>query len=1107
MNKEHFASIEYKCISTTGSGNQEIILDEKNGNKLSPISLSILDSVISNKITIIFSQGPLNLSPIISCVFAFQKQRDILIGIPKTRFNESFDKSIDIYFSLMYKKMIDSMPSASFYFYNDMLWCKGSINEETNELTNIDVTIRPKYGDRRYKEKYESIVNEKLKNGVFQTIPKIVSIPIADITPASMMGEKPLKFKKDDYKLNNFNPGLIIYESLNERYYNFNNLIELINKSKKSDVKLVLHFSWPYLKGLSAFLEKIKDVDDIKIVHLGKRLCIESQNEFKKPPSNIIPLSLEGDLWDLYYPENTSINFKIILPALSTSDNSLSSTDVAYCDWPFDSRVWDIREHLKYKNTDKVEQNILKFPSIFDSFLSPSEIKRRCKKNGMWTTLPIGDSFSTNTNESSRAVGIFKGLCSDIEKCRDVSYEFRNLYTTSTISKKTLFQTFMVGKINQFCDVNDTLSKSESIPSISIIVANLHPYLATQSSFSESINYLVNSIKSMVEETLFPILINKENEVIIEVAAHNGHKIEEVVFKDGTIQESYIKMTKKIFSENHPQLDLRIFNKDTSLRIMVKTREPIEYSEFNRKSSTIEKRFCKGLVLYDAVIKDNGSFIENKVSNISFDRTYKNLIVNVELGFRTDKGNSKNTYEMQILYTDLSKIQELPHELVQHSELLIPGPIPFHTISGEDILISHGYDALLLPFKKVVFFAYPGSNFKQLLRQIDLYNNLISENQTNIAKRDLLFSIEHTNKSHRFKVPPKPHFNETQEKKSEMDTPLDTAFRQELLDDSNVDEFERDEIKSLIDIWNTIEKSTHQQSQPHSFKHQSSKEHMEFCVEYKTGEYASDRNVISFPIDTLIRKKYDGEYILIPVNELSEGDRIFYIKSKERESIENYLLRTLLNEEELSLEKILEPLTSLKIFYETLKSLNIMKDYDESQMKKIDWLSIDQKKSLFNLLRILLNNDLLTSEEDRKLLILNGIWKNVTSERLIEIFNEGSKTLTQIKLFNLAKEMGLTYKQNSFKALCSTAINPEQKHYSFQNENNLLALGCLLGHQNIIDNYQTINEKGVIIGTFLRQVGRSIKRVTSGNSEPFNEIDISIEGKIEKCTIIKTGKC
>ena len=44
------------------------------------------------------------------------------------------------------------------------------------------------------------------------------------------------------------------------------------------------------------------------------------------------------------------------------------------------------------------------------------------------------------------------------------------------------------------------------------------------------------------------------------------------------------------------------------------------------------------------------------------------------------------------------------------------------------------------------------------------------------------------------------------------------------------------------------------------------------------------------------------------------------------------------------------------------------------------------------------------------------------------------------------------------------------------------------------------------IGTLLRQVGRSIKRVASENSD-FNEIDISIERNVEKCTIIKVGKC
>jgi len=351
-------------------------------------------------------------------------------------------------------------------------------------------------------------------------------------------------------------------------------------------------------------------------------------------------------------------------------------------------------------------------------------------------------------------------------------------------------------------------------------------------------------------------------------------------------------------------------------------------------------------------------------------------------------------------------------------------------------------------------------------------------------------------------LPSKPHFNEIQEKKSEMDTPFDTAIRQELLDGSNVDGYEREEIKTLIDIWDSIQKNTRTESQPHPFINHSSKEHMEFCVQYET----NIRDIISFSIDTLIRKKDGDEYILLSVGELSEGDQIFYIESDERESVENYLLRTLLSEGELSLEKILGPLVALKSFYETIKSINIQKDYDENQMKKIDWLSPDQKKNLFNLLSILLNKDFFTQEDNRNLFVLNSIWRNIESERLIEIFEEGTKKITHTKLFNLATEMGLKYKESSFKALCSTAIN-EHKHYSFQNEKNLLALGLLLGHQDIINNYQTINEKGVKIGTFLRQVGRSIQRVASGNGEPFNEIDMAIEGKKKKCTIIKTGKC
>jgi hypothetical protein len=478
--------------------------------------------------------------------------------------------------------------------------------------------------------------------------------------------------------------------------------------------------------------------------------------------------------------------------------------------------------------------------------------------------------------------------------------------------------------------------------------------------------------------------------------------------------------------------------------------------------------------------------------------------MNVEGEYRSDKIYKKTVEnEIQIIYTELSKMQNLPRELIQNSELLIPGPIPFHTISEEDILISHGYDALLLPFKNVIFSAYPGMNFKKLLKQIKLYNDLLSENQTRISRRDLLFSLDHTKNIRRFNLPPKPSLNDIPEEGHEVDTPIDTTIRQELLDDSNTDENEREEIRTLKDIWAQIQKKPLKSSSTTPFKHKLSKEQIDFCVEFETGV----REIISFPVGMLIRKKIGGAYILSPIEELSEEDTIIYIQTDERESIENYLLRNRSSEDEMSLEDILEPLTALKLFYDLLKSLDIQYVYDETKMAKLYWLSPDEKENLFNLFTILLSKDSSHLEEVSTLLTFS-IWQGaVKAEKLNEIFSVGNRIITYRKLYYLAVELGLkNYKEDSFKALCSTAIN-EQKHYSFHDENNLLALGRLIGHQEIIDDYQIINEKGSKIRTFLQQVGFSIKRVADGRDDPFNEIDLAIEGKMKKCKIVKVGGC
>jgi len=1095
MNQSKLSSIAY----IPPNGQQEIIIDEKNANKLSPISLSILDSVLSKKVTIIFSQGPLNLSPIISCIFALQEQKDVLIGMPKRKFTETFGENTKTYLSLLYRKKIGSISSNHFYFYDDALWCKGAIDDETNELTEIDITTRPKYGTRNHKKNYEHAVHKKLERGEFQKTPKIVSIPIDDLVPDSIIGDKSIKFETEDYKLENFNPHLIIYESINERRYNFDNILKLIEKSITSDVKLVLHFSWPYLRGLASFLDKIKDNNNVNVLHLGKRLCMELHNYFDKPPSNILPLSLEGNSWDIYYSDKHSLNFDVILPSLNVKNNNLSLEDVVYWDWPFDSRTNDIKEHLKYEHIDKSEKNILRYPPIFDTFLPPFDIERRYyTENRGWTTGSISESFSEKANETTHAVSIFKGLCWDLDKCRDISYELRGLYTPSTITKKTLFQAFL---IERFLNCIGDACNSNTTSNTSIIVANLYPYLATQSSFPKLIDYLVESLQETLRSIDFP-KITAQNSTIYADFKQNDKRF--TIFKNGRFEEKSIDKIKRIYSKINQKIDIQVSYNNDTFRITMGLNEPVRYLMFNWNNQEFAEKKYDAFILYNAMIKNNGSFNERKLSAIAFDKGYKDWLVNTEVICRTDKNNRTiANHETRVIYGELSKMQNLPRELIQDSDLLIPGPIPFYTVSDDEILISKGYDALLLPFKQILFFAYPGANFRLLLRQMKWNKDIISNDKNSLARRDLLFSIEHTNgEGKRFKLPDKLNLECTQEEIYEGDTPFDTAFRQGFLDDSESDEDEQDEIKTLKEIW---DKARNKQSSQISTKlaHQKSlKDHIYFYVEYGTGI----KETISFPIDTLIRKMYSGEYILVPVDELVEGDQIFYIQIEERESIENYLLRTLLNYDDLLLEDILAPLTALKILYETLKSIDARKAGDRGKMDKMDWLLPEQKDNLFALFSALLNKSKYTQEELNRI-VLVSIWGEVSPDKLFKIFSVGNDKITQSKLYHLAVEMGLkTYKEASFKVLCSTAIN-DQKHYSFHDKNNLLAIGRLIGHSEIINNYEIINDKGVRIGTFLRQVGRCVKRVASRNSESFNEMDMAIGDKMKKCRIIKIGEC
>lgn len=170
-------------------------------------------------------------------------------------------------------------------------------------------------------------------------------------------------------------------------------------------------------------------------------------------------------------------------------------------------------------------------------------------------------------------------------------------------------------------------------------------------------------------------------------------------------------------------------------------------------------------------------------------------------------------------------------------------------------------------------------------------------------------------------------------------------------------------------------------------------------------------------------------------------------------------------------------------------------------MKKLYWLNETQNSALFKTIQILLREPN-PAELDKQLCDVNNIYSGQLSpDQLIQAFTGRRNQITYEKLFKLAQFVGLSLAKDTFKQYCTFAIN-EHQHYYFKNNRDLLALGHLIGHQRIIDDYQIINSQGRDVGTILQIIGRSIARVTRGVSDQFSEMDASIEGKVKRCTVI-----
>jgi hypothetical protein len=1103
----HFKEIDYIPIS-----GQQFELYSKNKSKLSDLSLDLIDTILKKRVTLVFSQGPLNITPFISCLYAISNNdnipNNVVIGLPKQIFQDKYQEYTKEYFSLLYRKIMGSSTTNPFFFYHDILWCKGKIDEEKNELFDLIIEKYPVHGIRDYRYAYEKAVTEKLQNGDYNRSPKIVLIPIENSIPSNITEVSKIQFKETNYNIKDFNPRMVILESINERHFHFDHLKNLIKKTGDLKLKLVLHFSWPYLRGLNNFLSDpdIKNNSDIEIFHFGKRFCLESKTKFQKPPISALPLSLEGKLWNtVYYPENVNkSNISIfVLPDQQDSQLiSLKSLTGSYS--TVDNRLQNIRDSVKFEDIiDIFTKNILIFPTIIDSFLFPSEVKVRSYD---WKTgyryITIQDFLKTHIDTNSHSFQSFQSLCSDINSCKDISRELRGLRTYSALNKKTLLQVYLIEEIQKaFKRIIISHEEASSNDDINVIIPKLHPFFETRKNNFESLLYFFESFSFLLKHIKLPNVIKKTKKIAIRAGTE-----EIVVFGDNTIQIPSCKRVCEIIDpEKKYPIEVSVTKESNLLVVSVVLKIQIPYIRIEEFDNPIyRKEYCNGLEIYRLEIDPGGKYFEMSLSGFSNESKLYTNSLSFLIKFITSTSILSQTHKfrLNIDLIDLSLISHGSQEKIVKSRLLMPGPVPFQTISNGELCISQGYDALLLPFMEIVFFAFPGRNLQRIVKQFGLCKEIFSKEPTRISNVDLLYSIENMKKSKRYEFPQKPSIDViTSQDMADGDTVFDAAIRTELLDESRASEDEKEEITTLKEIWTRIGRkkpvSGIEYSKPSPDISPIQREQIILKIKFDDGTEDS----ISFMSGTLIRKRSGEDFVLTQVDELVEDDEILYIESIERESIDNFLLRDFVQEKGISLEQIFEPFYCLRLFYETLNSVDYFGDYPAYTMKKMYWLNETQNMALFKMIQILLREPNL-AELDTRLHDVNNIYSGqLSSNQLTQTFTGRRNQITYEKLFKLAQFVGLSLAKDTFKQYCTFAIN-EHQHYYFKQERDLLALGRLIGHQRIIDDYQIINSQGRDVGTILQIIGRSIARVTRGISDQFSEMDASIEGKVRRCTVI-----
>ena len=1067
--------------------------NENKNNTVSKITLEILKSFFSGDNQLIFSQGPLNMTVLLASMYSLRNNKDVVVFLPRKNFEKSYKNYMKDFFSIQYSTQ--NYPNNTNWLYNKIMLCQGRLTDQM-ELTDLILASKPIHGDFDFRQEYNQFILDKWIKGTISTTREIVFIPIETSIPSQILGEKNIILGNGKRDILNFDPQLFIFESMNEVNYSFERmelLIKLFNKMKR---RYIFHFSWPYLRGAERFLNSLanpQSSEKTAIFHLGKRICLELGRHLTKPPKYAQQISLEGDLWERqYYSFNIDIQKHIILPSLEPFPESTEQLNML--EYETDDYINETNEILNNIQCDYFTDSILRFPPCIDSFVLPLEIKDF--DNKIMRFVPLNNIISKRLQDHQNLLRLFTTVNRNIDKHRDLLYQINGLYTVKRITKRTLFQMYILKSLN--LDIREVVM--DQIKKKKIIIANLFPELNSTNGIREMFDYMLRSIRTVIENVKFPSL-RLQNDVVILID-NNGVPICNLWHLE-TIYVPNLELIVNRMKYNYASYPIKIINRQIEGGVEVRIFLDLytKYNDIDATNLSMKINSCiwKGFDLCTWRIYSNGNWEYLVLKDLKIENGSNFWSFNSNWIYEKNNTKEKINKDIEIQYMNLHRIRMLSIESAINSVLMIPGPIPFTSTSNERVFLSEGYDILLMPFKNIIFFAYPGKNLNYLISQLKTYKELFSDKLTNIGRKDLEFSCKYTHPSLSKLI------NTTYSQKAiNQNLEFDNIIRQELLNEEKTPLEDRKTIRKIKNIIDTIgnqfgKNEEELQEEGSNLREGKFSKGIELEVKFDDG----NKEKIVFEIGTLLRKNELNEYVLVPVNNLNEGDEIIYITKGK--SIDDYLLGIFLDNKKISLKQLFEPFICLKVFCDALYTIESNSHNQPKSFDNIYWLNEDQKWILFRVIRALLNNENIIA---KKYFVSDfNIWKSFISiDELTNIFNiqEKRNRITYEKIYEITKKAGINLKLSTFKDYCSFDTKID-KHYFFREDTNLLAIGYLIGNQENIENYEELNKIGKQIGIFLQMIGRKISQIAEGKRELLDEIDILIENHMQKCKILSVS--